>query len=187
MSPITRLMRAIVLSAALIVPAVAVAVPASAAATTCPVVYWGSVTKTATGSGPAESLTEVRTGRHACFDRVVFDIGGSGPVEYHVSYVDNVYTEGEGKLVPLAGGAKLQIVVHAPAYDEDGNPTYDGVPPNVGGFRTFRQLAWLGSFEGQTSFGLGVRATLPMRVLVLSGPGDAHRVVVDVAHRWGAF
>ena len=47
-----------------------------------------------------------------------------------------------------------------------------------------RQVAWAGSFEGQTTIGLGVRARLPMRAFVLNGPGDGLRVVVDVAHRW---
>ena len=40
-----------------------------------------------------------------------------------------------------------------------------------------------GSLELLTQ--LGVRARLPMRVLVLDGPDGGHRVVVDVAHRWG--
>jgi hypothetical protein len=40
------------------------------------------------------------------------------------------------------------------------------------------------TFEGQTTFGLGVRAWRPFRVFALSGPGDGSRVVIDVAHRW---
>ena len=55
---------------------------------------------------------------------------------------------------------------------------------NVAGYRTFRQVAWAGDFEGQTTIGLGVRARLPMRAFVLSSPDGGHRVVVDVAHRW---
>jgi hypothetical protein len=52
------------------------------------------------------------------------------------------------------------------------------------GFRTFRQVAFLGTFEGYTTIGLGVRARLPFRVFVLPGPGSGSRVVIDVAHRW---
>ena len=54
----------------------------------------------------------------------------------------------------------------------------------MAGFRTFRQVSWAGSFEGLTSVGLGVRARLPFRVFVLSGPGSGSRIVVDVAHTW---
>jgi hypothetical protein len=55
---------------------------------------------------------------------------------------------------------------------------------NVAGYSTFRQVAFTGSFEGQTLIGLGVRARLPMRAFVLDGPGDGSRLVIDVAHRW---
>ena len=43
-----------------------------------------------------------------------------------------------------------------------------------------------GSFEGQTTIGLGVRARLPFRVFVLAGPGSGSRLVVDVAHAGSA-
>lgn len=63
--------------------------------------------------------------------------------------------------------------------------TGDGVDVvDVDGYRTFRQVAYAGSFEGQTTLGLGVRARLPFRVFLLDGPGDGSRMVVDVAHRW---
>ena len=69
-------------------------------------------------------ITNVRTGRHACFDRLVIDLKGKVR-GYDVRYVTAVYTEGQGKRVPLAGAADLQIVVRAPAYNSSGNPTYN--------------------------------------------------------------
>jgi len=54
---------------------------------------------------------------------------------------------------------------------------------NVAGYRSFRQIAFAGSFEGQTTFGVGVRTRLPFRVFAVSGPGGV-KLVVDVAHRW---
>ena len=75
----------------------------------------------------------------------------------------------------------------APAYDSQGHPTFPATKKelvDVSGFRTFRQIAGAGSFEGQTTIGLGVRARLPFRVFVLDGPGTGSRLVVDVAHRW---
>lgn len=193
MSPFKPALRAIVLSAALVLPAVIHAAPASAAGVTCPVVYWGSLPKVADASGPTEAIFNVRTGRHTCYDRLVVDIDGSGPVGYDVRYVDHVYTEGRGSIVALAGGAKIQIVVRAPNFDIDtGVITYTPIDQaqshnltNVAGYRTFRQVAFGGSFEGQTTFGLGVRAKLPMRAFVLGGPGTGQRLVVDVAHQWG--
>jgi len=192
MSPIRPVLRAILLSAAITIPAVAYSAPASATSITCPVVYWGSLPKVVAGSGPTESILNVRTGRHTCFDRLVVDIGGSGPAGYAVRYVDNVYSEAQPHLVRLAGGAKLQIIVRAPNYDVDtGLITYTPSDQwhsyhltDLTGYRTFRQLAFAGSFEGQTTFGLGVRARLPMRAFVLGGPGAGQRLVIDVAHSW---
>ena len=191
MSP-SPVLRAILLSAAITIPAVVYSAPANATSITCPVVYWGSLPKDVRGSGPTESIFDVRTGQHTCFDRLVVDIGGSGPVGYQVKYVDNVYTEGQGSIVALAGGAKLQIIARAPNYDIDtGQITYTPSDQwnsyhltDLTGYRTFRQLAFAGSFEGQTTFGLGLRARLPMRAFVLSGPDDGQRLVIDVAHSW---
>jgi hypothetical protein len=176
------------------VPAGVVAVPALAGlsttatttdATTCPT-GWGSLPEASTYQG-AGVLTNVRTGRHTCFDRIVFDVKGK-PSWFRVHYVSNVYTVGQGELVPLRGGAKLEIVLSVPSYDDAGHSTYNPANhnelTNVHGYRTFRQVADAGSFEGQTTIGLGVRARLPFRVFTLTGQDSTGRIVVDVAHRW---
>ncbi|QFZ22520.1 AMIN-like domain-containing (lipo)protein [Saccharothrix syringae] len=162
---------------AAVVAAVLVA-PATASAAVCET-GWGTGPKSAWPTSRG-ALVDVRAGQHECYDRLVFDFTGVND-GYSVSYVPEVVHEGSGKPVPLRGAGKLQITVDSPAYDEAGNPTY--VPANraelvdVTGYRTFRQVAWAGSFEGQTSVGLGVREVLPFRVFALTG-----RVVVDVAH-----
>lgn len=149
---------------------------------------WGSLPETAAGATTG-TVEAIRTGRHACFDRLVLDLGGASGdhVGYRVEYVDQVTRDGSGAVVPLRGGADLQIVVQSPAYD-DGTATYDPADDaeaaDVAGYSTFRQVSWAGSFEGTSSVGLGVRARLPFRVMVLDGPGDGARLVVDVAHTW---
>lgn len=147
---------------------------------------WGSLDKSSPNHSTA-ALTNIRSGRHDCFDRMVLDV--SGPAAgYLVSYVDQVYMDASGAPVALRGGAFLQVVVRAPAYDGNGNSTYNPANgnelSNVAGYDTFRQVAWAGSFEGQTTIGLGVRARLPFRVFTLAGPNGDSRVVIDVAHRW---
>jgi hypothetical protein len=188
--PIRTALAVLALAAA---PAGAVSVPALAAPATsatatagCPT-GWGSLPEASTYQGWGQ-LTNVRTGRQACFDRIVFDVQGK-PSWFRVHYVTNVYSIAEGKLIPLRGGAKLEIILSVPSYDtDDGYLTYD--PPNyneltnVHGYRTFRQVVDTGSFEGETVIGLGVRARLPFRVFTLTGPGNTGRIVVDVAHNW---
>jgi hypothetical protein len=175
------------------VPVGAVAVPAIAGGTTpatstssC-ATSWGSLPKASSMAGTRGTLTGVRTGRHTCYDRLVFDVAGRG-AGARVRYVSNVYQDGSGFLVPLRGGAKLEIILGITDYDDAGHSTYRPANPKeltkVAGYRTFRQVAYAGSFEGQTTIGLGVRARLPFRVFTLAGPGSGSRVVVDVAHTW---
>lgn len=170
-----------------IAPVAAVTSQPTASASVCET-HWGSLVKKR-APYTSKQITHIRSGRHTCFDRLVIDINGQGKGKpgYQVKYVNRVTEDGSGANVPLRGGAKLRIIVKAPAYHH-GTLTY--IPRdrqelvNVAGYRTFRQVAWAGTFEGQTTIGLGVRARLPMRVFVLDNHGGGHRVVVDVAHRW---
>jgi hypothetical protein len=163
--------------------------PASAAAAPYCGITWGSLDKTGGALSTAPLLT-TRTGQHDCYDRVVFEFDGAAD-GYRVNYGE-AYTEGEG--LPLspytAGGALLNVVLLEPAYDESHGATY---PARVGDhvvnvvrYQTLRDMVFGGSFEGYTTFALGVRARLPYRVFVLPGPGSHSRIVVDVAHRWEA-
>jgi hypothetical protein len=159
--------------------------PASAATSYCGL-EWGSSAKTAPEMSTA-SVTNVRTGQQSCFDRMVVDL--NGPVTgYTVQYVPEIIQDATGYTIPVYGNARLQVVVNAPSYDQNGNVTYNPAAKaelsNVAGYQTFRQVVYAGSFEGSTSIGLGVRARLPFRVLTLDGPGSGSRLIVDVAHFW---
>ncbi|MGW0703720.1 AMIN-like domain-containing (lipo)protein [Streptomyces sp. NPDC002867] len=157
----------------------------AATGTACSTV-WGSGAKSATESEPGP-LKNVRTSRHACYDRMVFDIDGTARrTGYHVGYVDTFHQDGSGERIPVSGGAVLQVYVSAPSYDPATlEPTYLGkagkrLPGvNVTGYRTFKDTRFGASSEGQTQVALGVRAKLPFRVL-----RSADHLIVDVAHRW---
>lgn len=174
-------------------PVTAAPTPAQAA-TSAPAacaVRWGSLPKGEIEmTGDVGAITDVRTGRHACFDRTVVDVRDTDAADVHylVRYVDRVREPGTGDPVPLRGGARLQLDVVVPTYDDRGRIVYDPADPSelvdVSGYRTLRQVALAGSFEGMSTFGVGVRARLPFRVLVLDGPGDGARLVIDVAHTW---
>ena len=160
--------------------------PAATARPYCDI-WWGSLPKSSSGDPVVTPITDVRAGRHACFDRMVVDI--AGPLQaFQVRYVRSVRNIA-GESVRLRGGAKLRVSVWAPTYDAfTGTPVYQPANParivSVRGYRTFRQVRFVDSFEGISTFGLGVRARLPFRAFVLSGPGDGSRLVIDVAHRW---
>lgn len=138
---------------------------------------WGSLLKEnpALGTGEVDNL---RTGQHKCFDRVVVDIDGP-PAGYRVEYVDQVTADGSGAVVPTPGGARLQFVVH---HNNFHGPAVGTKVANVKGYRTLRSVTYAGSFEGYTTYGVGVRARLPFRVFTI--PGGHGRIVLDIAHHW---
>jgi hypothetical protein len=186
MKTLTRSMVALAAVVGLAGPAgLSVTSPAGATVEPC-AVTWGSLPKAAGSLSPAP-LIAARAGQHDCYDSLVFEL--NGPANgYRVAYADEVYSQGQGvPLSPYAGrfGALIGITLLDPAYDVGtGAPTYTPVLPDVSRYQTFRGIAWGGSFEGYTTFALGVRARLPFEVLVLPGPGTHTRFVVNVAHRW---
>ena len=169
-------------------PAAAQGTPALAAATTAAPycgITWGSNDKTA-GALSTAPLVTVKTGRQECWDRVVFEFNGTAQ-GYSVRYGAQVPTDGEGlDLVPYtAGDAYLWVTLRNPAYDADHASTINASSgehmANVLRYDTLRDVVYGGSSEGYTTFAVGVRARLPFRVLLLTGPS---RIVVDIAHRW---
>jgi hypothetical protein len=178
--------RLLLVLAAVAVTTLGLVGPAAAAAPYCGIT-WGSQPEVADGAaGPGGPVVrDVRAGQHPCFDRLVIDLAGTTGTGYDVRYVPELREDGSGRLIPLRGGAVLQVVVRAPSYDGQGQATYQPADPRevvpTAGFETFHQVGWAGSFEGSTTLGIGTRARLPFRVLPLTDPG---RIVVDVAHRW---
>lgn len=154
----------------------AVGAPSASAAPYCGIT-WGSLAKSST-TMKATTLTGVRAGRHTCFDRLVIDHRGAA-TGYDVRYVSQVTQDGSGFVVPVAGGARLQVVDRAARY------TTPPAMPNVSGYTTFRDVKWAGSFEGQSTVGLGVRARLPFRAFTINDTATGtSRLVIDVAHQW---
>jgi hypothetical protein len=150
-------------------------------------ITWGSLEKSQGTTAADAVVTNARAGQHSCFDRFVVDVRGD-LLGFRAEYVPVVRQDGSGTPVPLRGAADLRVIVLADPFDNNNVPTYD--PPrdseavNVSGYQTFRQVAFAQGFEGQSTFGVGVRARLPFRTFILDGPGDGSRLVVDVAHRW---
>jgi hypothetical protein len=123
-------------------------------------------------------LTGLRAGRHAGFDRVVFQLDGPIPSYYSVRYVPVVRLDGSGAPLRLRGSAFLEVVVRAPTHDQDYRPVLSPtrLRPDL---PALREVDAPGSFEGQTTAGIGVTQRVGFRVLELTNPT---RIVIDLAH-----
>lgn len=157
----------------------------SGSATSC--AFGGATTAPVDTTLAPMTVSGVRAGQQDCFDRLVIDLAGDAAKKpgYQVRYVSQVRQDASGKPVVLRGGAFLTVVVGAPSYDAAGQPTY--LPADatelvtVTGYKSLRQIASAGSFEGMTTFGVGVREQLPFKASIMDDGGKT-RLVVDVAH-----
>ena len=122
-------------------------------------------------------LVGLRAGRHASYDRVVFQLDGPIPSYYSVRYVPQVRLDGSGEPLRLRGAAFLEVIIRAPTHDEHYRPvlTPTRLRPD---FPALREVSAPGSFEGQTTAGIGVTQRVGFQVLELTNPT---RIVIDLA------
>jgi hypothetical protein len=128
-------------------------------------------------------LTNVRTGRQPCADRVVFDFDGQAP-GFTVQYEPGPFTFGEsGETITIDGSAFL-VVRLSPASgvdlsSTDARETYTG-PERItpSGLAHVREVRRLSDFEAQMVWVIGLDATRPFTVATLTSPT---RVYLDIA------
>ncbi|MCR5976709.1 hypothetical protein GDN83_02900 [Gordonia jinghuaiqii] len=132
------------------------------------------------GQGARLTVTDIRTGVHPGFDRVVYELDGTGSPGWRVSYVDDAVQMGSGFPVEVAGNAILEVEIGGSAYPFDtGVEPYDGPDPvraQPGGSVVEVRDALV--FEGVTQSFIGVAEPgTPFRVSSLTTPT---RLVIDV-------
>lgn len=128
------------------------------------------------------AVTGVRFGKHETFDRVVYDLAGTGHAGWRVRYVDSpVRAQGSGFIVPLEGDAQLSVALRGIALPGDaGGRRYDGPQrPKLGATGVVEDLYVGNVYEGVFESFVGTRSPERVRVFRLDDP---KRVVVDIAH-----
>ena len=126
------------------------------------------------------TVSEIRTGRQDGYDRVVFEMGGTGTPGWDVRYVAEAYSQGMGDPVEVAGESALQVTITGAGYPHDtGVEEWAGPDPLPGnGTQTVTEIAWDATFEGTSVAFVGTTGEAPFRVYALEDPT---RVVVEVA------
>lgn len=132
----------------------------------------------ASASGHAE-LTNIRTGKHDNFERIVLDMNGL-PGNYISRETADVTNCGSGNPVPLQGAEIVETMIYGAAtYDENFDPTYTG-PRNFvpQGLTNVKGVAITCDFEA--TLGIAVGYDDPgswHKVFTLTNPD---RLVIDV-------
>ena len=131
-------------------------------------------------SDASVTVSDIRVGRHDGFDRVVFEVGGTGTPGWDVRYVDQASSQGSGDAVDVAGDAVLQVTLTGAGYPyATGVEEFTGGPV-TGDTEVVTEVVWDSTFEGTSVAFVGTAAEVPFRVYQLDGPT---RVVVEVTHR----
>jgi len=134
-------------------------------------------------AGYVALLVGIRVGRHPDFDRVVFDLTGTGTPGWHVEYTVRPRADGSGDPVKLRGTVYLQVVLRGMGLPYDTGVTPDGdsttrIPGT--GTQGIAEIAPGGVFEGDQQAFIGLTGDRrPFRAFALANPT---RVVVDVQH-----
>ncbi|WP_067852874.1 AMIN-like domain-containing (lipo)protein [Nocardia shimofusensis] len=127
------------------------------------------------------TVSGVRIGSHDGFDRVVYDLGGSGTPGWLVEYTDRAVQDGSGRELDVAGDSVLEVRITGSAYPFDSgvspysgpDPVTDPAVPGIVGVSS--PLV----FEGISQSFIGVTGERPaFSVTALSNPT---RLVVDIA------
>ena len=124
------------------------------------------------------TVTAVRVARHEGYDRVVFELSGSGMPGWQVEYVDVPTSQGSGDVVDVPGEARLQVVLQGVTYPyESGAQEVPAGPVPVSGTETVQGVVYDATFEGTSQAWIGTGSRTPFRVYGLAAPA---RVVVEV-------
>jgi hypothetical protein len=123
--------------------------------------------------------SDIRTGGHDCFERVVIEFAGSGDLPgYWVRYEsDPIIQSPSGQPVEVAGDATLVVSVASWMPDTEGNG-YQGpsqiFPTNVSNIAELRQIE---NFEGMHQWAIGLDRERGFAVMTLTEPV---RIVIDI-------
>ncbi|MDA0180106.1 hypothetical protein OJ997_07345 [Solirubrobacter phytolaccae] len=133
--------------------------------------------KTSPSGGGQAELFGAAAGCHSTFDRFVIRARSATP-GYDVRYVSQIVEDGSGDPVSLLGTRRIRVIVRDARGHTSGGTN---LLPSVitPGCSNLRQIKNAGDFEGQVTFGLGLRRRTGFRVFRLTGPT---RIVIDVKH-----
>lgn len=125
-------------------------------------------------------VTGVRVGKHETFDRVVFDLQGTGEPGWFVEYTDNPAQQGSGNPIEFAGDTAINLNIDGTLMPFELGLDDPQLGTIKGTDQVVTEIISQGTFEGRSQFVIGIRGSeRPFSVQVLQEPP---RLVVDI-HR----
>ena len=128
------------------------------------------------------NITDVRTGTHDGYDRVVFDFADGLP-EASLERAEPPFTQdASGLPIEVQGESFLRLILRGGTKQTlEGTTSYDGPTEFETGYPALVHLIEGGDFEAQSTWYFGLAAESCVRVLTLTDDGTA-RLVIDIEH-----
>lgn len=126
----------------------------------------------------------VDVGQHACFDQVTISINTTDAIGSHFEYTNDPAGDATGFAPnpPIAGGIVLQGSVFVWSKDlTSSGAIYEHGPEKFAGWQALREVRYDTTFEGQTSFFIGVVSDNAFRMRSWLD-GDVRKIIIQVAH-----
>jgi hypothetical protein len=126
------------------------------------------------------NITDVRTGTHEGYDRVVFEFANGLP-EASLERAEPPFThDASGMPIEVQGESFLRLILRGGTKQtEEGTSSYDGPTAFETGYPALVHLIEGGDFEAQSTWYFGLVAESCIRVLTLADDGTA-RLVIDI-------
>jgi len=128
------------------------------------------------------NVTDVRTGTHDGYDRVVFEFAAGLP-EASLERAEPPFTQdASGEPIDVAGESFLRLIMRGGTKQmDDGTSSYDGPTEFETNFHTLVHFVEGGDFEAQSTWYFGLTEEECVRVTTLTDDGTA-RLVIDIEH-----
>lgn len=155
--------------------------PVESSSSTCPDSGWTTLDDPGTQQMVIGDVYDVRPVPTQCHDVVFFDINTTEDVGFFAYYTDtgDGIQDGSANQIEVEGPAAIQIAVYAPVANYDLFVGY-GFNPDPD-WTALREVKFAGSFEGVTSFVIGVDHKSPFAVEREHANGGT-QIVVRIAH-----
>jgi hypothetical protein len=130
--------------------------------------------------GASVTVSDIRVAGQDGFDRVVFEVGGTGTPGWDVRYVDAAASQGSGEPVEVDGDAVLQVTLTGVGYPYDTGVSEfsSSGPVSAADTQVVTEVVFDATFEGTTMAFVGTTGQAPFRVYLMDNPT---RVVLEVA------
>lgn len=128
------------------------------------------------------TITDVRTGTHDGYDRVVFEFADGLP-EASLERAEPPFTQdASGEPVDVQGESFLRVILRGGTKQTlEGTSSYDGPTVFETGYPALVHLIEGGDFEAQSTWYFGLASESCVRVLTLTDD-DTSRLVIDIEH-----